>query len=205
MDLTFQVPMQYFSLQHRTLLLSPVTSTPVCCFCFGYIRSFFLELFLHWSPVVYWAPPNLGSSPFGVLYFCLFILCMGLSVQDYWNGLPFPFCFIAKWFSYTHALYIYIMCVYIYIYIYTHTYILLFHLSLFFFFFISFGYTFNHVGLVPWPGIEHACPAVEVWSHNHWTARGVQYIFFSIVIYHRTLNIVLGPLQSELVNPFSVL
>ena len=31
MDLTFQVPMQYFSLQHWTLLLSPVTSTPMCC------------------------------------------------------------------------------------------------------------------------------------------------------------------------------
>ena len=27
MDLTFQVPMQYCSLQHQTLLLSPVTST----------------------------------------------------------------------------------------------------------------------------------------------------------------------------------
>jgi len=27
MDLTFQVPMQYWSLQHQTLLLSPVTST----------------------------------------------------------------------------------------------------------------------------------------------------------------------------------
>ena len=27
MDLTFQVPMQYCSLQHRTLLVSPVTST----------------------------------------------------------------------------------------------------------------------------------------------------------------------------------
>ena len=27
MDLTFQVPMQYFSLQHRTFILSPVTST----------------------------------------------------------------------------------------------------------------------------------------------------------------------------------
>ena len=32
MDLTFQVPMQYCSLQHRTLLLSPVTSTTRCCF-----------------------------------------------------------------------------------------------------------------------------------------------------------------------------
>ena len=51
MDLTFQVPMQYCSLQHRTLLLSPVPSTTGCCFCFGSIPSFFLELFLHWSPV----------------------------------------------------------------------------------------------------------------------------------------------------------
>ena len=35
MDLTFQVPMQYCSLQHRTLLLSPVTSTAGCHSCFG--------------------------------------------------------------------------------------------------------------------------------------------------------------------------
>ena len=27
--------------------------------------------------------------------------------------------------------------------------------------------------LVPWPGIEPASPAVEVWSLNHWTARDV--------------------------------
>ena len=32
MDLTFQVPMQYCSLQHWTLLLSPVTSTTGHCF-----------------------------------------------------------------------------------------------------------------------------------------------------------------------------
>ena len=56
MDLTFQVPMQYSSLQHQTLLPSPVTSTTGCCFCFGPIPLFFLELFLHWSPVAYWAP-----------------------------------------------------------------------------------------------------------------------------------------------------
>ena len=47
MDLTFQVSLQYCSLQHRILLLSPVTSTPGCCFCFDSISSFFLELFLH--------------------------------------------------------------------------------------------------------------------------------------------------------------
>ena len=33
MDLTFQVPMQYCSLQHRTLLPSAVASTTGCCFC----------------------------------------------------------------------------------------------------------------------------------------------------------------------------
>ena len=89
-DLTFQVPMQYCSLQHRTLLPSPVPSTTGCCFCFGSIPSFFLELFLHWSPVAYWAPTNLGSSSFSVLSFCLFILSMGFSRQEYWSGLPFP-------------------------------------------------------------------------------------------------------------------
>ena len=46
MHLTFQVPMQYCSLQHQTLLPSLVTSTAGCCFCFGSISSFFLELFL---------------------------------------------------------------------------------------------------------------------------------------------------------------
>ena len=61
-DLTFLVPMQYCSLQHWTLLPSPVISTTGCCFCFGSMSSFFLELFLHWSPVVHWAPTNLGSS-----------------------------------------------------------------------------------------------------------------------------------------------
>ena len=39
MDLTFQVPMQYCSLQHWILLLSPVTSTAGYCFCFGSISS----------------------------------------------------------------------------------------------------------------------------------------------------------------------
>ena len=90
MDLTFQVPMQYCFLWHLTLFLSPVTSTTGYCFCFGSIPSFFLELFLHWSPVAYWAPTYLGSSSFGVLSFCLFILFMGFSRQEYWSGLPFP-------------------------------------------------------------------------------------------------------------------
>ena len=63
--------MQYCPLQHWTLLPSPVTSTTGYCFCFCSISSFFLELFLLWSPVAYWAPTNLGSSSFNVLSFCL--------------------------------------------------------------------------------------------------------------------------------------
>ena len=74
MDLTFQVPMQYCSLQHWTLLLTPVTSTTGYCFCFGSIPSFFLELFLHWSPVAYWAPPDLRSSS-SVSYLFAFSYC----------------------------------------------------------------------------------------------------------------------------------
>ena len=90
MDLTFQVPMQYCSLQHQTLLLSPVTSTSGCCICFGSISSFFLELFLYSSPVAYWAPTDLGNSSFRVISFCLFILFMGFSRQEYWSSFPFP-------------------------------------------------------------------------------------------------------------------
>ena len=61
--------MQYCSLQHRTLFPSPVTSTSRCCFSFGSVSSFFLELFLHWSAVAYWAPTDLGSSSFSLLSF----------------------------------------------------------------------------------------------------------------------------------------
>ena len=78
LDLTFQVPMQYCSLQHQTLVLSPVTSTTVILA--SSLHSF-LELFLHWS----------RSSSFSILSFCLFILFMGLSRQEYWSGLPFPY------------------------------------------------------------------------------------------------------------------
>ena len=78
-----------FSLQHWTLLPSPVTSKTGCCFCFGSISSFFLKLFLHWSPVGYWAPTNPGIQ-LSALSFCLFILFMGFSRHEYWNGLTFP-------------------------------------------------------------------------------------------------------------------
>ena len=65
-------------------------STSGCCFCVSSVSSFFLQLFLHWSPVTYWAPTNLRSSSFSVPSFCLFILFMGFSRQEYWSGLPFP-------------------------------------------------------------------------------------------------------------------
>ena len=95
MNLTFEVPMQYCFLQHQTLLLSAVTFTTgyvfvLCFFCFSSISSFFLELFLHWSQVAYWAPTDLGISSFSILSFCHFILFIGFSMQEYWNGLPFP-------------------------------------------------------------------------------------------------------------------
>ena len=58
MDLTFQVSMQYSFLQHWTLLPSLVISTTGYCFCFGSVSVFFLELFFHSSPVIYWALPT---------------------------------------------------------------------------------------------------------------------------------------------------
>ena len=85
-----QVPIQYCSLQHWTLLPSPFTSTTGRWFCFCSISSFFLELFLHSSPVAYWAPTELGSPSFSVISFCLFILFMGFSRQEYWSVSWFP-------------------------------------------------------------------------------------------------------------------
>ena len=55
--------------------------------------SFFLELLvisLHSSPLACWTPTNLGISSSGVISFCLFILFMGFSWQEYWDGLLFP-------------------------------------------------------------------------------------------------------------------
>ena len=90
MDRTFQAPVQCCSLQHRTLLPSPVTSTTGHCFYFGSVSSFFLVLFLHSSPVVYWAPTDVGILFFSVISFCLFILFMRFSRQEYCSGLPLP-------------------------------------------------------------------------------------------------------------------
>ena len=48
----------------RRTSLKTVTFATGCCFCFGSIPLFFLELFLHWSPVVFWAPTDLGKFLF---------------------------------------------------------------------------------------------------------------------------------------------
>ena len=83
--------MQYCSLNNWTLLSPPDTSTTVRHFCFGPVTAFFLELLvtaLSFSPVAYWTPTNLRGSSFSVISFCLFILSMGFSRQEYWSGLP---------------------------------------------------------------------------------------------------------------------
>ena len=90
MDWTFQVPMQYCSLQHWTLLSPPDTSSIGCCFCIGSASSFLLELFLCSFLVAYWTLNDMGGFIMWdekdlVGCFCLFILFMGFSRQ----GLPF--------------------------------------------------------------------------------------------------------------------
>ena len=90
MDLTFQVPMQYCSLQHQTLLQSPVSSTTGCWFCFGSVSSFFLELFLHSSPIAYWVPTVHGEFIFQCSIILPFHTVHGFLRQEYWSGLPFP-------------------------------------------------------------------------------------------------------------------
>ena len=91
MDVTFQVPIQYYSLQHWTFLISPVISTAGCCFCFDSIPSFFLVLFLHWSPVAYWAPTNLGSLIFQCRIFLPFHTVHGVLKARLlkWFAIPF--------------------------------------------------------------------------------------------------------------------
>ena len=46
-----------------------------------------------------WAHTDLGSSSFSVLTFCLFMLFMGFSRQEYWTGLPFPVDHVLSEFS----------------------------------------------------------------------------------------------------------
>ena len=68
--------MQYCSLQHQSFLSPPDT----------YISG----LFLLWLSL--FIPSGVISLLFSrsIMSFCLFILFMGFSRQDYWSGLPFP-------------------------------------------------------------------------------------------------------------------
>ena len=68
MELTLQVLMQYCSSQHRTCFYHQSH------FYFGFISSFFLELFLQWSPVANQAPNNLGVL-LSVSYLFAFTYC----------------------------------------------------------------------------------------------------------------------------------
>ena len=92
MDLTFQVPVQYCSLQRQTSLSPPDTST-----CFWVRGAFILALysfrgiFLCPSLVAYWAPTDPGSSIFSVIFFCFFILLHGVPKARMlkWFAIPF--------------------------------------------------------------------------------------------------------------------
>ena len=72
MDLIFQVPIQYYSLQHQVLLSLPDPFTTECCIRFGPTISFILGLLviLCSSPVAYWTPSNLGDSSSGIILVC---------------------------------------------------------------------------------------------------------------------------------------
>ena len=42
------------------------------------------------AAAAYWTSSDLGGSSSSVISFCLFILFMRFSRQEYWSGLPFP-------------------------------------------------------------------------------------------------------------------
>ena len=94
MDLTFQVPMQYCSPPASDF--TSITSHIHNCVLFSLwlhlfilsgVHSFFIVSFSLHS---FFSSSILGTSSFSVLSFCLFILFMGFSRQEYWSGLPFP-------------------------------------------------------------------------------------------------------------------
>ena len=83
MDLTFQVPMQYCSLQHRTLLLSPVTSTTGYCFLLWlhpFILSGVISPLISCSILGTYLP---GEFIFQCPIFLPFHTFMGFSGQEY--------------------------------------------------------------------------------------------------------------------------
>ena len=88
MDLTFQVPCNIALYSIRVYFHHQ--SHPQLCVVFSLAPSLHFSGFI--SPLIsssifgpYWS----GEFPFSILSFCLFILFMGLSRQEYWSGLPF--------------------------------------------------------------------------------------------------------------------
>ena len=87
MDLTFQVPMQYCSLQHQTLLPSPITSTwalfSLLLHLFilsGVISLLFFTLLLHWS---YFSSSILGTYRPGEFIFQCHIFVISFRVMPF--------------------------------------------------------------------------------------------------------------------------
>ena len=83
MDLTFQVPMHYCSVQHQTIHHQTYPQL-------GGISTSVHSLHSFWNYFSsnIWTPTDLGGSSFSVIPFCLFILFMGFSRQELWSGLP---------------------------------------------------------------------------------------------------------------------
>ena len=86
-DLTFQFPMQYRTLQHH-FFSPPNTSTTGRHFHFGPASSFFLKLFLLSSQEHVGHLPTWRGVHFLVSFLFLFRTVYG--AQKYWSSLPFP-------------------------------------------------------------------------------------------------------------------
>ena len=85
MDLLSQIPMQYYSSQHWTLLSAPDTSTTGHHFCFDPTASFSLELLvvvLHPSSVVYSTPSDPGFLFFWCHIFLPFYTVHGILITS---------------------------------------------------------------------------------------------------------------------------
>ena len=88
MGLTFQAPMQYCCLQHRTLLLHQLH--PKLGIVFALAPSLILSRVIStliFSSILGTYQP--GDFIFQCHIFCLFILFMGFSRQECWSALPF--------------------------------------------------------------------------------------------------------------------
>ena len=84
MDLTFQVPMQYCSLQHQTLLSSPVTFTMGFCFCFGFVLHSFWSYFPTNLQEHIGHLPNWGAHLSVSYLFAFSYNSWGFSRQEHW-------------------------------------------------------------------------------------------------------------------------